>query len=196
MADEWIVAAPKMKWNFFSVFQRTGQKYLQMSRFFSFGLSWNKKWLGHFLDFNLCPNVIRESQTQSAVDLAHLQFFLSALTIILSAHLAKVGSFSFPWVSMRNSCPSLAKWSCYLGRKWNLYGLGCRSSVKMWYTSVGETPTADAAFLIDNLGKSETMFSSCFLAISRFWPKFLCFGGTCATEPYFSKLDKIFLIKE
>ena len=39
-----------------------------------------------------------------------------------------------------------------------LNDLRCRSSVKMYYTNVGETPTADAPFLIDIWGKSETMF--------------------------------------
>ena len=39
-------------------------------------------------------------------------------------------------------------------------------------------------------------FSRWFLTISCFWPEFLGFSGTCATEPCFSKKDKIFLITE
>ena len=41
--------------------------------------------------------------------------FMSALTTALSAHQTKGRSFSLPWVTIKNSCPDLAKCPCYLG---------------------------------------------------------------------------------
>ena len=42
------------------------------------------------------------------------EVFLSALTTVLSARLTKGRSFPLLWVTVKNSCPTLAKCSCYL----------------------------------------------------------------------------------